>query len=88
MVRNRELCLVATLLPYVPLSFHYWRMERIDPQQLSEAILTAPAWARVGITMPDEKMREKAAAELAHAIVDRLADYPAIPDPNQLSLFK
>lgn len=63
-------------------------MERIDPQQLSEAILNAPAWARVGITMPDEKMREKAAAELAHSIVDRLGDYPAIPDPNQLSLFK
>ncbi len=80
--------MVATLLPYVPVSFHHKRMERIDPQQLSEAILTAPAWARVGITMPDEKMREKAAAELAHAIVDRLADYPAIPDPNQLSLFK
>ncbi|WP_333885694.1 DUF6771 family protein [Sphingobium yanoikuyae] len=51
-------------------------------------MLHAPAWARVGITMPDEEMREKAAAELANSILERLSDYPAIPDPNQLSLFK
>ncbi|EQB12334.1 hypothetical protein RLDS_19500 [Sphingobium lactosutens DS20] len=63
-------------------------MERIDTHQLSEAILHAPAWARVGITMPDEEMREKAATELANSILERLSDYPAIPDPNQLSLFK
>jgi len=63
-------------------------MERIDTQQLSEAILNAPAWARVGITMPDEEMREKAAAELANSILERLSDYPAISDPNQLALFK
>lgn len=61
-------------------------MERIDPRELSEIILTAPAWARVGITMPDEEMREKAAAELALTIVDRLSDFPSIPDFNQLSL--
>jgi hypothetical protein len=62
-------------------------MERIDPQQLSMAILNAPAWARVGITMPDEKMRVKAAAELAQSIVERIEDYPGIPDPDQLDLF-
>lgn len=32
-------------------------------------------------------MREKAAAELANSIVERLADEPATPDPDQLSLF-
>ena len=53
-------------------------MERLDPQQLSETILTAPAWARVGITMRDERMRLKAAAELAQSIVERLEDYPGI----------
>ena len=63
-------------------------MERIDPQQLSDAILSAPAWARVGITMRDERMRLKAAAELAQSIVERLADYPDIPDPDQLQLFR
>ncbi len=44
-------------------------MTRIDPVELSTIILTAPAWARVGITMPDIEMREKAAAELALTIV-------------------
>jgi hypothetical protein len=62
-------------------------MQRIDPQQLSDAILSAPAWARVGITMRDERMRVKAAAELAQSIVERRSDYPDIPDPDQLQLF-
>jgi hypothetical protein len=62
-------------------------MERIDTQQLQEAILTAPAWARVGITMPDERMRERAAAELAITIAERLTEPPALVDPNQLNLF-
>lgn len=62
-------------------------MERLDPQLLSEAILSAPAWARVGITMRDERMRLKAADELAQSIVERLSDYPAIPDSDQLKLF-
>ena len=39
---------------------------------LSEAILSAPGWARVGITMPDERMRVRAARELAQSIVERL----------------
>lgn len=62
-------------------------MERLDPQQLQEAILTAPAWARIGITMRDARMREKAATELANTIVERLTDSLTQPDPNQLSLF-
>ncbi len=62
-------------------------MDRISAQQLSDAILSAPAWARVGITMRDERMREKAAAELAQSIMERLADYPAIADSDQLKLF-
>lgn len=61
-------------------------MERIDTRELCEIILTAPAWARIGITMPDEEMREKAATELALTIVERLSDFPAIPDHNQLHL--
>lgn len=57
-----------------------------DPALLSEALLTAPAWARVGLTMPDERMRAKAAAELANTILERLTGYPGVPDPNQLNL--
>jgi hypothetical protein len=36
---------------------------------IAASILTAPGWARVGISMPDPGMRERAAAELARAIV-------------------
>lgn len=62
-------------------------MERLDPRQLSEAIMMAPGWARVGLTMPDPRMRQKAADEMANSIVERLSDYPAISDPDQLNLF-
>ncbi|WP_306439310.1 DUF6771 family protein [Novosphingobium sp. TCA1] len=58
-----------------------------DPALLSEALLNAPAWARVGLTMPDERMRAKAATELANTIVERLTGYPDVPDPDQLSMF-
>lgn len=58
-----------------------------DPALLSEALLNAPAWARVGLTMPDERMRAKAATELANTIVERLTGYPGVPEPDQLRLF-
>lgn len=61
-------------------------MEQINPHLLSEAILTAPAWARVGITMPDERMRLRAADELALSIVERLASGEPAIDRDQLSL--
>lgn len=57
-----------------------------DPALVSEALLNAPAWARVGLTMPDERMRAKAAAELANTILERLTGYPGVPDANQLNL--
>lgn len=57
-------------------------MERFAPAQLAETILSAPAWARVGITAPNERLREEAALELARAI---LAD-PGATDPRQLAL--
>ncbi|WP_240960148.1 DUF6771 family protein [Novosphingobium olei] len=46
---------------------------RIDHDTVAQAILSAPAWARVGITAPDERMREDAAQELASVI---LSDKP------------
>lgn len=54
---------------------------------IAKAILDAPGWARVGITMPDSNMREKAAAELALTIADHLAPAEE-PDPRQLKLFR
>ena len=52
---------------------------------LADAILSAPGWARVGITMPDATMRERAAYELARSIVERLTT-ASTADQEQLPL--
>jgi len=39
---------------------------------IAASILSAPGWARVGITMPDPGMRERAASELARSILEQL----------------
>jgi hypothetical protein len=61
-------------------------MERVSPALISSAILAAPGWARVGITMPDDRMREQAAEVLARSILGRLERADAEPDPDQLTL--
>lgn len=50
-------------------------MSRIDPERLpeasiTEALLSAPGWARVGLAAPTETMREQAARELARAVLE------------------
>lgn len=42
---------------------------RIETDTIVQAILSAPGWARVGITAPKERLREEAAQELARAIL-------------------
>jgi len=66
-------------------------MERIDPtslspRALSTALLEAPGWARIGLTMPDEKLRERAAQELVETIFDHLANPRPVYDESQLPL--
>ena len=53
-------------------------MERFAPSPavMASAILAAPGWARVGITVADERMRERAAQELARSIVEQLSPAP------------
>lgn len=60
-------------------------MERIERQELSAILLAAPGWARIGLTMPDERMRERAADALAATIIEKLAGSSS-PDVNQLNL--
>ncbi len=60
-------------------------MERIERQALSAILLAAPGWARVGLTMPDEKMRERAADTQAATIIEKL-EGSSPPNVNQLSL--
>lgn len=59
-------------------------MMRIDETAIARAILSAPGWARVGITAPVERLREEAARELARAVLEGATDDPA--PVNQLTL--
>lgn len=56
----------------------------IPQEAIARAITTAPAWALVGLTMPDEQMRENGAHELARWIAEQASRTPA--DQNQLAL--
>lgn len=60
-------------------------MERIDPAQITDTLLKAPAWALIGLTVRDDQMREAAAAELAGLIV-REIEPSVVVDRDQLIL--
>ena len=53
---------------------------------ISAAIRSAPAFARLGLSMRDERMRERAAEALACVIRDCLEHPIAGADENQLTL--
>ena len=60
-----------------------------DPQALhsiANALLSAPGWARVGITAPKEHLREQAARELARVVLEGATDAPDSSDQLRLSL--
>jgi len=63
-----------------------WRMERIDPSLIAQAILAAPGWARVGITASTVYLREDAAAELARSILDHIQAEPEPSSEKQIGL--
>lgn len=58
----------------------------LDTTALAEAILAAPAWARVGITAPTESIREAAAQEMALQIGKLVTTDESEPDPRQIPL--
>lgn len=53
---------------------------------LASMILTAPAWARVGITAPSERVRDAAALELGAIIADRIDSPVEVVPEGQLTL--
>lgn len=57
-------------------------MERVATAEIAESLLAAPAWARVGLTAPNERLREEAALELARC----LTGDDGRDDPRQLAL--
>lgn len=58
----------------------------IEPADLAHTILLAPAWARVGLTAPDARLREAAALELATTITRVEQGCAAFCDSRQLGL--
>ncbi|WP_329959314.1 DUF6771 family protein [Sphingomonas sp. Leaf21] len=56
-----------------------------DPDIIAEAILSSSGFARVGITMPDVRLRERAARDMAQTIAARL-DQPPPHDSRQIVL--
>ncbi|WP_422059782.1 DUF6771 family protein [Sphingopyxis sp.] len=60
-------------------------MERLDPARIADTILSAPGWARLGITAPAAHLREDAAHELARVILAELDVSPREgPEGDQL----
>ena len=57
-----------------------------DPSSLAQTIVLAPAWARVGLTAPVQRIREQAAARLAQAIVGALEGSATPYDARQMAL--
>lgn len=71
-----------TGLIIVPPLFYVNSME----QRIEAALATAPAWAKIGMTMPSEKMRARAMQELAVHIAESLEKPCEVADRNQLPL--
>lgn len=65
---------------------HVTRMAQVDSLQLAHTLLTAPAWARAGLTAPSERLREAAATELADTILGALEGSQTSYDARQMSL--
>ena len=57
----------------------------MERESLIDIILNAPAWARVGLTVPNEGLRERAAGEMADVIIAR-ANAPFEQHRDQLPL--
>lgn len=57
-----------------------------DPSSIAKAILSAPAWARVGITAPKPDIRDAAAQELAFQICRVIGIDLPLTDPRQSAL--
>ena len=61
-------------------------MDQPSPAAISDAIKSAPAFARIGLSVRDPRLRDRAADALAHAIAERLGA-PAEPhDTDQMPL--
>jgi len=60
----------------------------ITPERIAELLLVeSPGWCRAGLTAPDERLRERAADELATLVYSHLdAPEPPCRDARQMTL--
>lgn len=58
----------------------------LDRSTLAQTLLHAPAWARVGLTAPSERVREASARELAEVVIGSLEDMVEQHDARQIAL--
>jgi hypothetical protein len=65
--------------------FYFCSHGRMTLDSIATAILSAPGWARVSLTMRDEQMRERAADTIAATILDRLEKIEVPVDRDQLA---
>ncbi|WP_319799464.1 MULTISPECIES: DUF6771 family protein [unclassified Sphingobium] len=61
-------------------------MEQPSTNDLADALLSAPGWARVGLTAPRDTLRMAAAKELALQIQSLIDGEEGVPDPRQARL--
>lgn len=61
-------------------------LDEMSRNRLSEIILDAPAWVRLGLAVTDARLRERAADALAAMIVEKSGATSEADDPNQLAL--
>ncbi len=64
----------------------YVLMADMTRDTIREAIQMAPAWAKLGLSMRDEHLRERAADTLAATIAERLERPVRMVDANQMVL--
>jgi hypothetical protein len=57
-----------------------------SPSVIAKLLGDAPTLARLGLAAPNERVRERAAQDLANYVTDRLDLPPRSDDVNQLAL--
>lgn len=67
-------------------SFLFCSLAKMDRERLSCILQSTPLWARLGLTVPDPRLRERAADALAATILQRLNEPVTVKDRNQLAL--
>jgi len=61
-------------------------MERIDPARLASALLSTPAWARLGLAVRNEQLRSRAANAVVAELLAEMGLALPETDPRQLAL--